>query len=401
MNRIAGPKSRAETLDISRIAAFVAGLLLFSLAPVSAAETISPNDMARYLAGLAPAQDSPLVPLTKESGWIRHARTLDQAWSRLEKRQLVPIRAWSGKHIPGHRQLMLYMFSGPDFLYADAFYPSAKTYILSALEPVGGHPDLTRLSRGGRASALQELRGSMQTVLNYSFFITKQMKSELRTGNMRGTLPLLYVFMARAGKTIRQVEFVDLNPDGTVSPRGATQAKGRSAGVKIEFTGNDQEPRTLYYFRTDLSNGGLKKSGFRKFCETFGAADSLIKSASYLLHSGNFTIARQFLLDQSTALVQDPSGIPLKFIDRKAWNLHPFGKYLGPINIFPGRYQRDLKRLFGSGRARPIKFGIGYRWRTHETSVLLAIKKSAAAPAVHPAAQSAEQPSQQPKRQQH
>ena len=32
---------------------------------------------------------------------------------------------------------MFYMFSGPDFLYADAFYSKATTYVLSALEPVG------------------------------------------------------------------------------------------------------------------------------------------------------------------------------------------------------------------------------------------------------------------------
>ena len=30
---------------------------------------------------------------------------------------------------------MFYMFSGPDFLYADAFYSKATTYVLSALDP--------------------------------------------------------------------------------------------------------------------------------------------------------------------------------------------------------------------------------------------------------------------------
>lgn len=359
------------------IAAFIASFVLAAQSLPSPAQAANANDTARYLAGLAPDANSPLAPLTQEAGWKRHAKTLDQAWARLTKRQLAPIRAWSKQHVPGHRDLMLYMFSGPDFLYANAFYPNAKTYILSALEPVGPQPDMARLSRGGRAGALQELRASMQTVLSYSFFITKQMKSELRNGSMRGALPLLYVFLARSGKVIKQVEFVDLNPDGTVTPRGENKQKGRSAGVKIVFAGSDAVSRTLYYFRTDLSNGGLKKSGFRKFVETFGKADSLLKSASYLLHSGNFTTARQFVMDQSIALIQDPSGVPLRNFDRKAWELHPFGKYRGPINVFPGRYQRDLNNLFKSGHAKPIKFGIGYRWRTHETSVLLAIKKSA------------------------
>ena len=41
---------------------------------------------------------------------------------------------------------MLYMFSGPDFLYAISFFPTAPTYVLSGLEPVGEVPQLTGLT---------------------------------------------------------------------------------------------------------------------------------------------------------------------------------------------------------------------------------------------------------------
>ena len=175
------------------LAALFAWLLLISLAPARAAGGVSADDTARFLAGLTPSVSSALARLTREGSWVHHARILDRAWARLQKRQLNPIRAWSKKHIPGARKQMLYMFSGPDFLYANAFYPDAETYVLSALEPVGPLPDVARLSRGARAAALQQLRGSMETVLNYSFFITKQMKTDLQQGNMRGVLPLLYV----------------------------------------------------------------------------------------------------------------------------------------------------------------------------------------------------------------
>ncbi|MET0531597.1 MAG: hypothetical protein ABW003_25250, partial [Microvirga sp.] len=39
---------------------------------------------------------------------------------------------------------------------------------------------------------------------------------------------------------------------------------------------------------------------------------------------------------------------------------------------FPGRYQDSYAELFR--RAQPIDFGIGYRWRTHETNLLLSVK---------------------------
>ncbi|MDA7947875.1 MAG: hypothetical protein MPJ78_10405 [Hyphomicrobiaceae bacterium] len=357
----------------ARCAAAIA-FLIVSVAQASAAP-IGANDIARYLAGLAPSPESPLAPLTRERNWQFHAATLNKAWSRIEKNQLRPIRAWAKTHIPVNRKQMLYMFSGPDFLYADAFYPNAETYVLSALEPIGPIPKIWRLPPGARAGALQELRASMQTVLSYSFFITKQMKTDLRSGNMRGTLPVLFVFLARSGNTITEVEYVHLNPDGLAVPANA-KLKGSSPGVRIAFKDEAGKSRTLYYFQTDLSNGGLRRSGFLAFSQSLGRADSLVKSASYLLHSGNFSIARKFLLKQSDVIVQDDSGIPLRFFNRKTWALHPFGRYVGPISIFPNNYQRDMASLFARSRNRKMTFGIGYRWRRHETHVLLAIRKN-------------------------
>lgn len=348
-------------------------LLLATLVQAHAAP-VSVNDIARYLAGLAPSPESPLAALTRERGWRFHAATLNKAWARIEKNQLNDIRAWSKTHIPNTRKQMLYMFSGPDFLYADAFYPDAETYVLSALEPIGPIPNLWRLSPGARSGALQELRGSMQSVLTFSFFITKQMKSDLRSGNMQGTLPVLFVFLARSGNTITKVEYVSLNPDGLVVPRNL-KLKGSSPGVRIAFKDDAGKSRTLYYFQTDLSNGGLRRSGFRAFSQALGPADSLVKSASYLLHSGNFSLARDFLLKQSDVIIQDDSGIPLRYFNRKTWQLRPFGRYIGPIDIFPKNYQRDMAALFARNQNGKMTFGIGYRWRTHETHVLLAIKK--------------------------
>ena len=98
---------------------------------------------------------------------------------------------------------------------------------------------------------------------------------------------------------------------------------------------------------------------------TLGPGNSLLKSASYLLHSGNFTTVRDFILQNSATLIQDDSGIPLVYFNQKRWRFFPFGRYAGPIAEFPGRYQESYADLFR--RAQPIDFGIGYRWRTHET----------------------------------
>jgi hypothetical protein len=354
------------------ILAAMAGLLLIAACPVRAAD-VSPNDTARFLAGMPPADDSPLAPLTKDRNWQQHASVFNAAFQRVEQSQLARIRAWSSSNLTEARPTLFYMFSGPDFLYANAFYPKAKTYVLSGLEPVGAVPDLTTL-RGSVPSELGKLRYSLSSILSLSFFITKQMKSDLRVGRVNGTLPILYVFLARSGYAIREVTPVKLDSEGNVQPEADARRGGAAPGVKIVFAGSDGEERTLYYFSTNLADDGVKNSGFLKFCATLAPGDSLVKSASYLLHSGGFSKVREFLLANSAAMVQDDSGIPLSYYDPRKWDLHPFGRYLGPIELFPGAYQARYAELFR--KARPIDFGIGYRHRSAESNLLLVVKKS-------------------------
>ena len=236
--------------------------------------------------------------------------------------------------------------------------------MLSALEPVGSVPDLTRLPRGGIASALYNVERSLGSILSFSFFITKDMKTDLQAGQISGTLPILYVFLARSGMTVKSVSPISLDDQGAAYFAGENAGPNAVRGVRIMFAGSDGQEKTLYYFSTDLSNSGVKASGFLKFCATLAPGNSLIKSASYLLHSGNFTTVRDFLLNNSATIIQDDSGIPLGYYSTKKWRFFPFGRYLGPIDEFPGRYQDSYAALFR--RAQPIDFGIGYRWRTPE-----------------------------------
>ena len=353
--------------------AAAACLFLLALSPALSAETIAPNDTARFLAGLPPAEGSPLASLTKDGAWQQHARNFDTAFGRLDQSQLAHIRAWSASNITTPQPTVFYTFSGPDFLYANAFFPRAKTYVLAGLEPVGNVPDLTNL-RGYLAPNLYHLHASISTLLAHTFFITHRMRYELNVGSLNGTLPILYVFLARSGKTVREVTRIRLDEQGAVAPDDGPARGNLARGVKIVFAGEDGEARTLYYFSTNLADDSIKNSKFLEFCEALGPGDGLVKSASYLLHSGGFSKVRDFLLANTRAMVQDDSGIPLRYYDPKVWDLQPFGRYLGPISVFPGRYQREYAVLFQ--KARPIDFGIGYRWRPSETNLLLAKKST-------------------------
>src|SRR4051812_42144588 len=249
------------------------------------AEPAPPDAQARYIAGL-PVRETSLSTLGSDPAWISHAVAFDNAWKRLEKAQLGPIRAWAGEHLgpaAASTDPLLYMFSGPDFLYANAFYPHAATYILCGIEPVGNIPDVEKIPRPALAPALQGLEKSLNSVLNFSFFITKEMKEDLKNAQLSGTLPLLYTFLARSGCRIDDVTMVSIAPNGAM-----TAGVGPTPGVKITFTRAGQPPQLLYYVSTDLSDDSVSKSGFLKWLSDQGEANGFLKAASYLMHGRNF-----------------------------------------------------------------------------------------------------------------
>ena len=376
-------------LRAMKIAALAASLILVAASTVRAADTATVDDAARFLAGMMPSDGSPLLPLTKDPVWQRHAKFFDNAFAQLEQRQLAKVRAWADTNLAAPKPTMFYMFSGPDFLYANAFYGKASTYVMAALEPPGSVPDLVKLPRGTVNAALANIEHSLSTILSFSFFITKHMKTDLHAGQIGGTLPILFVFMERSGKSIKEVTPVTIDETGTVQTGEGAKATA-PRGVRILFSGKDGVEKTLYYFSTDLSNSGVRVTGFLKFCQALAPGNSLIKSASYLLHSGNFTTVRDFLLANSATIIQDDSGIPLGNYNAKKWHFFPFGHYAGPISEFPGRYQQSYAELFR--RAQPMDFGIGYRWRTHDSNLLLTVKTGPDEPPTVPDATASTEP---------
>jgi hypothetical protein len=345
-------------------------LIAFARLPLSAATDSNPDTTAKYLAGLAvpaTAADSP----SNNSTWAAHSSALDEAWKRFQDHQLPAIATWAPQFLgPAYQSqgTMFYMFSGPDFLYAHAFFPNASTYILCGVEPIGQIPDLVAIAPEHLPGALANLRKSMESSLNWSFFITKNMKADLNQPQLSGTLPILYVFLARTNCTIESVTRVALDRSGTLVEEG----KGETAGVKIVFMSTERGPQTLYYFCSDLSDDGIKsRPNFMKFCEQQGEGASLLKAASYLMHEGGFERVREFLLRQSPIVVQDDSGIPFRYFDPK-WELRLCGQYAGPIETFKQHYQPDLAQAYAVTPHEPLPFGFGYQWQPNRSNLMIA-----------------------------
>lgn len=336
---------------LSRVAL---ALAFFGVNAIASGQNI--NETARLLAGL-PVTGA-LASFTQSSGWQAHAAAMDKAWKTKEYFQLGPIASWMSAHAGeyyGTTGTMYYMFSGPDFLYAYAFFPNASTYILAGLEPVGQVPDLSRMNPETLNANLGALRDSMSTLLITHYFVTEEMKSELGRGNLSGTLPILYVFLARLSCTVLDTTYVH-------SP---------AEGVRITFSHNGQS-QTLYYFKTDLSGGN---SAFLRWCAARGPGVSLIKAASYLMHDDGFSGVRDFLLDHSSFIVQDDSGIPLRVFG-KNWALEFYGRFVPHGEKF-GKYdQQALAEIYGRNPPPPeLGFAFGYWWQAERGILMLARRK--------------------------
>jgi hypothetical protein len=211
----------------------------------------------------------------------------------------------------------------------------------------------------------------MKSSLTATYFITKDMKVDLQQQQLNGTIPILYVFLARADKTIRDVSHVSLDRGGGLHE--GSQNAG-TPGVRISYTNNQSgRQQTLFYFTTDISDGGIGSNpGFMKFCEQHGVGASFLKSSSYLLFENGFNRVRDFLLSHSNLIVQDDSGIPITYFNRDKWNLRLFGTYVGPIELFKQHYQPKLTELFEQSNPPIFGIGFGYQWDFHKSNLIVA-----------------------------
>ncbi|MFL6515745.1 MAG: hypothetical protein ACJ8M1_12055 [Chthoniobacterales bacterium] len=337
----------------------------------------SPNDTARFLAGMPVDLKSPLFPLTQTPAWQQHAEFFEAAFAKLVRGKFARLHNWQAAYLPESTEtipVVYYMFSGPDFMYMDQFLPNAATYVMCGKESMGPPPDPLKMDLGNVPAALQNLQNAMKSALTATYFITQDMKVDLQRQELNGTVPILYVFIARAGKTIRDVTYVSLDASGSVHESAA--GRGGTPGVRISYvddrTGRNQ---TLFYFTTDISNGGIGSTpGFIRFCDQHGVGATFLKSSSYLMFEDGFSRIRDFLLSHSKLIVQDDSGIPIQYLNTDKWNLRFFGTYVGPIELFKQRYQPKLAELFEQTKPPEFGIGFGYQWDYHKSNLIVATR---------------------------
>ncbi|MFZ0434829.1 MAG: hypothetical protein WAL87_02490 [Chthoniobacterales bacterium] len=320
------------------------------------------QEQAEFLAGIPLGKDSILSALQKSPEYRQHQKELQEQWAFCRKVRYGTMQQWARDHlanVPSTRGVLRYLFGGPDFLNAYAFFPDTRVMVLGGLEPVGEVPPPEALDPASLGGALKALDEALHTSLFCGYFITSEMKPQLVQGSFRGVLPVLYTELALTGNVIDSVTMV--RPFG-------------SPGVQIVYHRPGGAPQMLYYFQADLSNGRECRR-FLDWLADLGPGASYLKAASYLLPLDSFSETRNFLMRTSNLILQDDSGLPFRSFLPGEWKIQLFGIYTEPLEIFKRGKEPALKEAYDSPlRVGPLPFGAGYHVSANDANLLLALR---------------------------
>ena len=367
----------------------------FSVEP--APQSRDADDVGRFLAGMPGNPGSPFADLEKEEAWKVHRRELDQAWGHMEAATIPGMRKFQKTELSGGptgNSLAFYPFSGPDALLMTVFFPQSPTYVMVALEPSGTLPTRKDITRKDLKVWLAQTRETVGSELIRSFFITREMDHHFRGQVTDGLLPPILHLLVRSGHTVLGYRYVRLDENGKIVGRTAdykTPGRIGNKGVQVDFrTDADQSLHTLLYFSVNLADDRLRENKpFLTFVSNLKGMSSFFKATSYMTHRPEFSVIRDLVLTNSSAVLQDDSGIPYRYFKTPGWQVQLYGDYEQPYGSFRYLVQTDLRKAYDEPGPKPLGFKIGYGFSKAPSNMLLARREEPKAKTAGPDSASA------------
>ena len=334
------------------------------------------TDAARFVAGLPVRNETGrLYELSQSDTWKAHARNMEQIWNAFQQTapRLIAFTEKELSDINENCRTVFYPFGGPDYLFPNTFFPEMNTYFLIGLEKTGSPTKIEKPSK----ETYKLYQNAVSDILNLSFFRTDDMKQELFNDTIDGVIPIISVLMVRSGREIVSIRNVRLTEQGAIADtKEDGQPIEQSDMVEFKyFRHGTNKLQTLYYLKADLSNGGFPRNkALTAYVNQFDAGTTVtfIKSASYLMHMTYFSGIREGILNHTSAVLQDDSGIPLPFYDTEKWDVTLYGTFEKPISMFGKYAQPELREAYEQADPKPLNFRIGY---ARQSNLQIARKK--------------------------
>ena len=335
------------------------------------------TDVARVLGGMMPEDQSKFTNITSLPSWQEYHQKMDADWTADINTRYKIVADWRDRELAAvedNCHTLMYPFAGPDILNAYQFFPKCDTYVLYGLEMLGTTPKLDKLAAKDGDRLVADVRESLSDLFTRHYFITKTMETELSTSYVNGTLPVMLLMLARLDAHIVSVDRMVLGDKGLAA--SVAGAQNQVSALRVNFVEKgSSHPQSLIYFRAQAENAGLEKRPVvRAFLRSFAPFTTMLKSASYLLHDPQFTNVRDDVLEGSTAILTDDSGMPYRCLKPPKWKLTLYGQYSKPVSDFNYGYQKDLDAAYTAANPPALPFSYGYHWRDGHYGVMLAIR---------------------------
>jgi len=303
----------------------------------------------------------------------KNLQILNSNWNVINNHLVSKVSQWAkSENFPFYTDsaTVYYPFGGPDFLFAQAIFPSAKKYILVGLENIGDIDNIKLNNATYFSDYLSKLSHSLRYVYKAGYFVTKQMMKDLEQDNLDGTLHLFLFYLAKLDYKIIDIDYMRFN-----SEHELVQSKEIEPHIlRIKFKDAQQNSKELIYIKQNLSNYGITQSpNYHTYLKKSKPFHSYMKSASYILFNKKFSIERNFLLANSKDILQDDSGIQYKFL-KNYFNVLLYGNYTQTTKTFKWAFQKDLFLDLATKKAGSLKFKIGYNRWLNETVLLYATR---------------------------
>lgn len=357
------------------------------------------TELSRFIAGMD-CETETYKKMQEKSTYKTHKDFTSKVWKQLEDSTLDPMVKWAKeKNIMEDSDTLpcMYTFSGPDFLFGSRFFPKASHYVLMGLEKCGSVTDISSMKESAINEYLNSIRGSMRYLLKAGYFVTAHMSTDFSKSVLNGNIHMMLMFMARENYSICSIDYGYMGKDssfvvtgvstpstgsGTSSTaytiKGTTNTSGKINGMRVGITDSTaQKLKYVYYFSADIMDSKIKdKTEFTAFIKNMAPFNSYFKAASYVPSHKNFAIIRNLILDNSYKILQDDTGMPLKNLDVKIYDIEMWGTYTKVISDLSWGYQPDLKKAIeASGNNKDLPFKISYNGNYDEGMMLYAKRK--------------------------
>ncbi|MBS1622635.1 MAG: hypothetical protein JST83_01350 [Bacteroidetes bacterium] len=353
---------------------------------ISKAEHNKLNDIALYLAGMKPDSSVAIPQKLQNLAYYKlYSDSMNRGFNHIEDIRLSKMRDWAKTELADEQanpKTVFYPFSGPDILHCVQFFPDADQYIMIALEKYGSLPVMETMDSTKTIATLNSVQKSLEDIFGKSYFITHKMLRDV-SNRWNGVTPVACVFLVRAGYTVLDVKYKHLLDDGKTMTEIPTDSMSKyiNACVEIYFQKKGASKiQKIVYFKTNLCDdpyGGMasfkSNTALQTWLNDMPECYTYVKSASYLMNYGTFETIRNICLKKSKSILQDDTGIALRYLDKSKWSTKFYGNYVKPVSDFSGVDQKELYEVYkkDSANIKPLPFSLGYHWANKNTQNLM------------------------------